>query len=119
MTDPSALKVNVHMVGKTIQFFDDPVAAQAGLRDPHNGELGSRNVLRGPAYWNLDMGLSKKIVAPWAESQYFTLRVDAFNVTNTNIFGLPSVTLGSSTFGQISGSASAPRELQFAIRFDF
>jgi len=96
-----------------------PVAAQAALRYPHHGELGARNVLRGPNFWGLDMGLAKKIAAPWNENQKFTLRVDAFNLTNTNAFGLPNVTLESTSFGRVTTSANTPRELQFGLRFDF
>ena len=94
-------------------------AAQAALRYPHHGELGARNQLRGPNFWGLDMGLGKKISAPWNENQKFTFRVDAFNVTNTNAFGLPNVTLESTSFGRVTTSANTPRELQFGLRFDF
>lgn len=116
---PSALAVSVHDVGTTVQYFADPVAANAAFRYPSHGELGSRNVLRGPMYWGADMGLSKKINAPWSEKQRFTLRVDAFNVTNTNAFSTPNLTKDSSSFGLITASANTPREIQFALRFDF
>jgi hypothetical protein len=115
----SALAVNVHNVGTTIQYFADPVAANAAFRFPRHGELGSRNVLRGPMFWGADMGLSKKFTAPWSEKQRFTLRVDAFNVTNTNAFATPNLNKDSSSFGLITASANSPREIQFALRFDF
>ncbi|MEP6944797.1 MAG: TonB-dependent receptor [Acidobacteriota bacterium] len=119
ITNVSAFKPNIHNTGSTIQYFADPAAAQAAMRDPHHGELGSRNLLRGPSFWGLDMGLAKRFSAPWNERQRFTLRVDAFNVTNTNQFGLPNATRASGSFGQITGSSNTPRELQFALRFDF
>jgi len=120
--DLSAFKVNVHDTSAGIQYFADPVAAQSALRYPHHGELGNRNVLRGPDFWGLDMGLSKKISMPWNESHKLTLRVDAFNVTNTNAFALPGITMAlanSSTFGIITASSNTPRELQFGLRYDF
>ena len=123
--DQSALRVDIHNVisptsgATTIQYFADPVAANNAFRYPHHGELGSRNVVRGPGFWGLDMGLAKRINAPWSEKQRFTLRVDAFNVTNTNAFATPNVNKDSSTFGVINASANNPREIQFAIRFDF
>lgn len=115
----SALAVNVHDVGTTIQYFADPVAANAAFRFPHHGELGSRNVMRGPSFWGADMGLAKRFNAPWSEKQRFTLRVDAFNVTNTNAFSTPNLNKDSSSFGLITSSANSPREIQFALRFDF
>ena len=117
--DLSALQGSIHNTPQGIQFFADPTAAQAAIRYPHHGEIGSRNILRGPNFWGLDMGLAKKIAAPWNENQAFTLRVDAFNVTNTNAFGLPNVSLESTSFGIVNSSANTPRELQFGIRFDF
>ena len=111
--------VYTNTAGNALQYFADPVAANAALRDPHHGELGSRNVLRGPNFWGMDMGLAKKFDAPWAEGHKFTLRVDAFNVTNTPMWGLPNVTRAGSSFGQITGLSNTPRELQFAIRYDF
>jgi hypothetical protein len=123
VTNPGAFGVNVHNVptgaADNIQYYADPVAANAALRDPHNGEIGARNVLRGPRYWNFDMGLAKRFKAPWSEGQRFTLRVDAFNLTNSNMFATPNITRNSSSFGVISASANAPRELQFALRWDF
>lgn len=115
----SAFATDIRTTTGGIQFFADPVAANAALRFPRHGELGSRNTFRGPNFWGLDMGLAKKFTAPWSEQQRFTLRVDAFNVTNTNQFGTPNLTKDSASFGLIGASANTPRELQFAIRFDF
>ncbi|MGH9820790.1 MAG: TonB-dependent receptor domain-containing protein, partial [Pyrinomonadaceae bacterium] len=124
-TNDSALAVDVHTVPgvnggpDSIAYFKDPAAAAAAIRYPTHGELGSRNVFRSPAYYDLDMGLYKKFDAPWNENQKFTIRADSFNVTNTNAFSTPNLTLGSSSFGLITASLSAPREFQFSIRFDF
>jgi outer membrane receptor protein involved in Fe transport len=82
-------------------------------------EIGSRNTFRSPAFVNFDMGLSKRFTMPWSENHRVTLRADAFNVTNTNAFSTPNLTLESPSFGRITGSLSTPRELQFAIRYDF
>ncbi len=129
VTDPTAFTQQIHDVtsNNTIQFFADPARANAALRDPRNGEIGSRNVLRGPMFWTLDMGIAKKFGVPWSERQRITFRADAFNLTNSNLFALPGVTrqnlVGtqplSSAFGQITGSASSAREIQFALRWDF
>ncbi len=115
----SAFAVNIRDVGSTIQYFADPVAANAAFGYPKHGQLGSRNILRGPMFWGWDMGLSKKFKAPWSEKQRFTLRVDAFNVTNTNAFGTPNLAKDGASFGLITTSANTPREVQVAVRFDF
>jgi hypothetical protein len=115
----SAFKANIREEGGGIQFFADPAAAQAALRFPRHGEIGGRNTFRTPAFWNLDMGISKKFKMPWSESHRLTFRADAFNVTNTNSFSSPNLTFGSTTFGRITASLSSPRELQFAVRYDF
>ena len=117
--DLSAFSPDIHDTPAGIQYFADPLAAQAALRYPHHGELGARNLFRGPNFWGLDMGLGKKFAMPWNENHKLTLRVDAFNVTNTNAFNLPNLTLGSTSFGLVTSSANTPRELQWGIRYDF
>lgn len=115
----SAFKSNIREEGGGIQYFADPIAANAALRYPKHGEIGTRNIFRSPMYWGLDLGLSKKFKMPWSESHMLTIRADAFNVTNTNHFSVPVLTINSTTFGRITSSLSSPREVQFAIRYDF
>ena len=118
--DRSAFVADIREEGGGIQYFADPAAAQAALRFPRHGEAGSRNIFRSPSFWNLDMAVSKRFQMPWSETHRLTIRAEAFNVTNSVSFDAPaSLTLGSSTFGRITGTLSNPRELQFAIRYDF
>lgn len=118
----SVLSGRIHNVpgstGDTIQFFADQAATLAAFRNPLAGEIGPRNTLRGPSYWNMDLALSKNFKLPW-EGQRIQIRAEAFNAFNHNAFNLPSVNINSGTFGQITSSATAPREMQFAIRWDF
>jgi hypothetical protein len=117
--DRNSLSGNIQNVGDTIQFFGDQTAARGAFRNPLNGEIGNRNNLRGPSFWNLDLGIQKNFNLPW-EGHRLQIRADAFNVFNHNAFGLPDVNFNSSsTFGQITTSATEARELQFAIRYDF
>ena len=104
--------------GDTIQFFNDQAAALAAFRSPFGGEIGPRNNLRGPSYWNVDLALSKNFKLPW-EGQRIQIRAEAFNAFNHNAFNLPGVNINGGTFGQITSSATAAREMQFAIRWDF
>jgi hypothetical protein len=118
----SALDVGVHDVGNTINLFRDPVAAAGVLRNPRHGEIGNRNNLRGPNLWIADMALLKNFRLPWSESHRLQIRAEAFNVFNHNNFGLPAAAaqnINGTTFGQLTTSATASREFQFGIRYDF
>jgi hypothetical protein len=144
--DASALSGNINTSGSNINFFGDPAAAAAALsafRNIRAGETGSRNVLRGPSFWSSDLSLAKNFKMPW-EGHRIQLRMDAFNAFNHNVFANPGVSLNglvtlntstssgplgltrgctasspSCSFGSITSTASAPREVQFAIRYDF
>ena len=107
-----------------------------GLRNPLPGEAGDRNVIRLPGYVNLDMGLTKGFNLPWNENHKLQLRVEAFNVTNTqrmnspntqsrtgwgvdldpNLVELDSIPINFGRFTDIQG---APRVMQFGIRYSF
>ena len=123
----AALQGSIHdATNGTIQFFADPTVVfssanpTAGvLRFPKHGEIGARNILRGPSFWNLDTALLKTFKMPWSETQNLQIRWESFNVFNHNSFGLPAVGITGTTFGQITTSASAAREMQFAFRYSF
>ncbi|HKR14498.1 MAG TPA: TonB-dependent receptor [Pyrinomonadaceae bacterium] len=106
------------------------------LRNPFPGETGDRNVFRLAGYVNLDMGLTKNFNLPWNENHRLQLRVEAFNVTNTQRMNAPDtgsrtgwgVGLDPSTFelddipvnfGRFTGIQGAPRVMQFGIRYSF
>lgn len=116
-----ALRPSIHDAADgTIQFFADPQAALAAVRYPHHGEPGNRNTLRGPSFWNLDTALLKNFRLPWSERQRLQIRWEAYNAFNHHSFGLPSsLDIGSPTFGQVTGSASNARVMQFGARWDF
>jgi len=123
-----ALRANIHddPATRTIQFFADPTTVfnstsptTGVLRFPHHGEIGNRNFLTGPGFWNLDTALLKTFKMPWSEGQSLQLRWESFNLFNHNSFGLPAVGITGTTFGTITTSASIPREMQFAVRYSW
>ena len=126
-TNVAALQGSIHDASNgTIQFFAnpttvfDPANPTAGvIRFPHHGEIGNRNVFRGPGFWNLDTALLKTFKMPWSESQTLQVRWESFNLFNHNSFALPAVGITGTTFGTITASSSAPREMQFALRYSF
>ena len=117
--DRSAVSGAIDATGAAVQFFADHEAARTSFRNPRHGEIGTRNNLRGPSFWNVDLGLAKNIKLPW-EGQRIQLRLDAFNAFNHNAFGLPAANFNApGSFGQITTSATTERNVQLAIRWDF
>ncbi len=46
-------------------------------------------------------------------------RAEFFNISNTPQFAAPNTTVGSSTFGQVTGIWAPPRSVQFGLRLSF
>jgi hypothetical protein len=80
------------------------------------GNLG-RHRLRSAAYWNLDLSVFRTF--PLGEGKRLELRVEAFNVVNTVIYGPPHNDMTDPDFGKVTGVANTPRILQFAARVVF
>lgn len=98
----------------------------------YSGQVGYRGILRGLHTWNDDMSVSKNFTIK--EGYKLSFRVEAYNLTNHQVFSNPSLSIsqlagtttaggfaafGSSTFGEITSSSSTPRVLQMALRFTF
>lgn len=119
----SALATGIHTNGtlasSPINYFKDPVAAAAAFVNPLGGEIGSRNNLRGPGFWNVDFALLKNFKMPWKESHRLQFRWESYNLFNHTTFVEPTVNINSSTFGNITATRSEPRQMQFALRYDF
>jgi hypothetical protein len=79
----------------------------------------SVGTLRGPGFQNYDLSLSKgfRIV----ENESLKVRVDAFNAFNIASYGNPSSRISgtATSFGVISGTESAPRQLQLSLVYQF
>jgi len=102
-------------------FANPPVVTQIG--QTNYAPLGGGNTqVTGPAFHRLDFSLFKSF--PITEHKRFEFRVEAFNLTNTPNFALPSSTnfLDTVDFGKITSTVdnpNDPRELQFALKFYF
>lgn len=107
-------------------YFDTSVySTPAATRTGPNGVLyapfGNLNRngsgLNGPSWLNLDASITKRF--KFTERFGGELRADVFNALNHPNFNNPSTSLTSSTFGQINGTASAPRTVLLGMRFTF
>ncbi len=82
------------------------------------GHLG-RNILRGPAQANFDIGISKR--TPLTEKVSLQFRWEFFNALNQPNFANPTsdIEAGPGAFGVISGLTVNPRIMQYAIKIEF
>ena len=89
----------------------------AAFTMPAFGTFGNarRNMLEGPGYRNLNLGVTKLVPVAGTRLQ---LRLEIFNVLNRANLDLPDAFLGSPTFGRIL-SAGSPRRIQFGVKAFF
>jgi hypothetical protein len=82
------------------------------------GTLGdaTRNLAVGPAFWQVDMALSRLVSVG---THRLELRFETFNLFNTFNWGNPSTNFNAGSFGRITSQAGAPRILQFGVKYDF
>lgn len=91
------------------------------------GEVGSRNIIRAPAYSVFDFGLNKRVYLSWNEKHNVEFRATVFNLFNkANFSARPGENLfslsASDNFGRILqtvGPRGGAREMEFAIRYSF
>jgi len=108
----------------SVNLFPNPTGPTGigAFRHDFPGESGNRNVIRGPGFVGLDLGLRKRWKMPWAEGQRFLFRWEVFNVPNFTRFDVQSITNGidqSSSFGKFTGLLTNPRSMQFSVRYEF
>ncbi len=85
------------------------------------GEFGSapRNAVVGPGLHTFDLSFSKSFAMPWREAHSLLFRTELFNAFNTPQFGQPGGTLGTGTFGRVTGTRSDNRQIQLALKYMF
>jgi hypothetical protein len=116
----------------TLTLFADPSRAANAFVGPVGFQIGPRNSLRGPQYFNLDTGLAKtfKVVPDWGLN--IKLRADAFNILNHPNFAAPENNNNydditkPSNFGQLTSMIdstgqrrTSSRVLQISGRIEF
>lgn len=126
-------KLSAAQGGGVNNFASGPAAAGA-YEGPIGFRIGERNGLRGPGYFNEDMGLAKKFSV--YDNVNLNFRTDAFNVFNHPNFSLPASNVyngldeqdvtNTSQFGAISSTVTpagnlnnGARVLQLSLRLEF
>src|SRR3954453_20927746 len=82
----------------------------------------ARRAARGPATRNLDFSVFRNFA--FKERYNLQFRAEAFNLTNTPAFFLPSanspaLTIGNPSFGNLNSSGATGRQLQFGLKLYF
>jgi len=113
-------------------FGCDPKTVYQSFRNAKPGETGDRNVFRVPGYVDLDVGLGKSFRMPWSENHKLQIRVEAFNVTNTQRMGQydtsrtgfgvvldPQSATPPTNWSNFTAIQGSPRVMQFGFRYEF
>jgi hypothetical protein len=74
--------------GGPVNGYADPTAALNAYTGPVGFQIGTRNNLRGPGYFNIDLGVAKTFPV-YKDKVNLKFRVDAFNATNHPNFSFP------------------------------
>ena len=100
-------------VSQVQEYFNTAAFTAAAL-----GTFGNtgRNILRGPAYFDVDVSVFKDFFL--TERFRLQFRAESFNIENRPNFQNPSSAWNSGTYGRIT-SANDPRVLQFALKLMF
>ncbi len=87
--------------------------------NPGPATLGAlqRRMFSGPAAFNLDMAVIKRVKI--TERQSMDIRMDALNALNHPTFFIGDQVLDSTTFGRVTSTAFDRRIVQFAVKYSF
>ncbi len=104
---------------KTSAYFSylNPATVTPPTADDQPFGNAGRNSARAPNYYDLDLGLHKRIPL-WSATSALELRIETFNTLNHVNYQAPDGDASNSTFGQIT-SAYPAREMQGAIKIFF
>jgi hypothetical protein len=135
-TNSAAVKNHLtKLPGGGVSDFANSLLASQQFSGPLGFQIGPRNSMTGPRFFDADMGLQKTFPI-YKEALNLKFRADAFNVLNHPNFGLPTENgyngfdqtdiLKKSGFGKISSTVSPPgnlnsgaRVLQLSLRVEY
>ena len=106
---------NPSVPNPSANLWFNPAAFVAPQGIGRNG-LVSHNSLRGPGFYEFDLGLGKTFTI--AEGKSVEFKWENFNATNHVNLGNPNATVDQQGAGQIT-SAADMRQMQFGLHFRF
>jgi Carboxypeptidase regulatory-like domain len=116
LTKPVAAGVGFDQNGNPSIFGNTSVSGS--FADELPGHTGTRAAVRLAPFFNTDLTLQKSFRLP-KEGQSIKFRAEAFNAFNNVNFTNPSLALTAPlTFGEFQ-QVAPPREMQFALRYEF
>jgi hypothetical protein len=93
-------------------------SAVGDFADAYPGNVGSRALVRLAGMKNFDIAVAKSFPLPW-EGHRIQFRAEAYNAFNNVNFIQPSLALSNpGIFGEYQNT-TPPREMQFALRYEF
>jgi hypothetical protein len=108
----------VHEEDGIIWYFNPDERAKFTQPDAGAFSNVGRNYFRGPGGYSLNMTFAKrtKVVG----SHVLEIRADTLNILNHPVFGFPTLTTTSTTFGRIRNSVtSGSRKIMLGVKYIF
>lgn len=75
------------------------------------------NILREDRFKTFDFSIFKQFRI--TEGSRLQFRAECFNLTNTPSFNAPNTAIDTAAGGRVTSTASAPRQIQFALKYNF
>jgi hypothetical protein len=98
----------------TVEVWFDKTAFALPAQFTYGNSGGG--ILREDSYKTLDFSLFKQFRIGSHRLQF---RAEAFNVTNTASFNAPNTAIDTAAGGRVTSTASTPRQMQFALKYEF
>lgn len=109
---------SVHDEGGLVWYFNPDERAKFSIPAPGEFSNVGRNYFRGPGGWFLNLSLAKRTRV--VGNQILEIRADSTNVLNHPVFGFPTLTTTSTTFGRIRNTlTSGARQVMLGVKYYF
>ena len=108
----------VHEEDGIVFYFTPEERAKFSTPDAGGFSNTGRNYFRGPGGYFVNLSLAKRTRT--VGSQILEIRADSTNTLNHPIFGFPTLTSNSTTFGRIrNGINSSARQIMLGVKYYF
>jgi len=84
---------------------------------PYPADMTERDAFRGPGYWNIDLGVSKRV--RFGAKYAVQFRVEAYNLLNHANMYANADAADLSSYSEITGYKEGNRRVQLGLKFEF